>query len=148
MIDGRRAVRGDGGLSGDRPGRTFWLEWDLARATWACEIDLRVEGEQERRCIAHGGGSGEIASERGAIANQRRGEERDPLADDWGRVAPESLDFGERESGADFDSIGGIVEDAEFGQRLQTNEHRPAAAAQISFHGKICRAGDEACFGM
>ena len=62
-----------------------------------------IEREQQRRAIADGRGGGEVAAERRAIADERRGEEVEPFAERGGRGVPERVDFGERESGADFD---------------------------------------------
>ena len=90
-----------------------------------------IEREQQRCGIADRRRGGEISSERGAIADERRREERQPLSKHIGRVAPSSADLVERQRGANPDRTRRIRKLPELRNAVHADKMRPAAREQV-----------------
>jgi hypothetical protein len=110
--------------------------------------NCRIERQQQGRAVAHWRRGGEISAKGRPVTNERRGEEREPIADRGRRGNPALLYFGYRQAGADLDCAAGLGKNLQLRKAFHTDEHRPAAASQIGLYSEVRSAGDELRFGV
>ena len=77
-----------------------FVEGDGSLFLWALQGDGGVEGEQDRRGVADGGGGDEVATEGGAVSDLAGGEEAQHFAES-GVFGGDGFEFGERAGGSD-----------------------------------------------
>ncbi len=116
---------------------------DLALAVDAGQHQARLQGEQRGRRVADRRAGAEVAAERGAVADQPRGELREQLGQQRHAAVETALDLGQRQRRADLDPVGVDDQAAQLGKAVDRDDRRGPRAAEIDLDTPVGRAGDE-----
>ncbi len=102
------------------------LERDDPLAARRDQHDAGAERQQRGTRVADRRAGAEVAADRGAVADERRGELRGQLGQQRHPAREPALDLGDRQRGADLDLVVADGELAQFGQPLDRDDERRA----------------------
>ena len=105
--------------------------------------DLGVEGQQDGCRVTDGGGGGEVAAQRRAVADEARGELRKHAVQQRDPAVQGTLDLAEAQGCADLDDVVRHVELTQLGDAVDPDDDGRAGSAEVDLDAPVGRAGDE-----
>ena len=118
-------------------------EGNYPLAAAGCQDERGVEGEQRGRRIADRRPGTEVAADRGAVADQSRGELREHLRQQRHPAREHPLDLAQRQRSTKADLFGPNRELSQLGEPIHGDDQGSPYAAQVHLDADIGRPGND-----